>query len=393
MKAMILAAGKGTRVRPITHTIPKPMIPILQKPVMEFLLELLREHGFTEIMVNVSHLAEEIENYFRDGQRFGVEIAYSFEGRIEDGELIGDAMGSAGGLKKIQNFQHFFDDTFVVLCGDALVDLDLTEAVKRHKAKGALASLITKRVPREQVSSYGVVVTDEDGRVRSFQEKPEVDEAASDMINTGIYIFEPEVLDFVPSDQAFDIGSDLFPKLVAAGAPFYALPMEFEWVDIGKVPDYWQAIRSVLQGQVRQVKIPGKQVRPGIYAGLNVAANWDQINVTGPIYVGGMTKIEDGATIIGPAMIGPNCHICEDATIDNSIIFDYSRIGAGVRLVEKLVFGRYCVDRNGDHFDLQEAALDWLITDVRRQDVVAPSAQQKAMAELLGTDLALTGSN
>ena len=393
MKAMILAAGKGTRVRPITHTIPKPMIPILQKPVMEFLLELLREHGFTEIMVNVSHLAEEIENYFRDGQRFGVEIAYSFEGRIEDGELIGDAMGSAGGLKKIQNFQHFFDDTFVVLCGDALVDLDLTEAVKRHKAKGALASLITKRVPRDQVSSYGVVVTDEDGRVRSFQEKPEVDEAASDMINTGIYIFEPEVLDFVPSDQAFDIGSDLFPKLVAAGAPFYALPMEFEWVDIGKVPDYWQAIRSVLQGQVRQVKIPGKQVRPGIYAGLNVAANWDQINVTGPIYVGGMTKIEDGATIIGPAMIGPNCHICEDATIDNSIIFDYSRIGAGVRLVEKLVFGRYCVDRNGDHFDLQEAALDWLITDVRRQDVVSPSAEQKAMAELLGTDLALTGSN
>ena len=393
MKAMILAAGKGTRVRPITHTIPKPMIPILQKPVMEFLLELLREHGFTEIMVNVSHLAEEIENYFRDGQRFGVEIAYSFEGRIEDGELIGDAMGSAGGLKKIQNFQHFFDDTFVVLCGDALVDLDLTEAVKRHKAKGALASLITKRVPRDQVSSYGVVVTDEDGRVRSFQEKPEVDDAASDMINTGIYIFEPEVLDFVPSDQAFDIGSDLFPKLVAAGAPFYALPMEFEWVDIGKVPDYWQAIRSVLQGQVRQVKIPGKQVRPGIYAGLNVAANWDQINVTGPIYVGGMTKIEDGATIIGPAMIGPNCHICEDATIDNSIIFDYSRIGAGVHLVEKLVFGRYCVDRNGDHFDLQEAALDWLITDVRRQDVVSPSAEQKAMAELLGTDLALTGSN
>lgn len=393
MKAMILAAGKGTRVRPITHTIPKPMIPILQKPVMEFLLELLREHGFTEIMVNVSHLAEEIENYFRDGQRFGVEIAYSFEGRIEDGELIGDAVGSAGGLKKIQNFQRFFDDTFVVLCGDALIDLDLCEAVRRHKAKGAMASMITKRVPKDQVSSYGVVVTDDDGRVLSFQEKPAVDEAASDMINTGIYIFEPEVLDFVPSNQPFDIGSDLFPKLVEVGAAFYALPMEFEWVDIGKVPDYWQAIRSVLQGQVRQVQIPGKEVRPGVFAGLNVAADWDQINITGPIYVGGMTRIENGATIIGPAMIGPNCHICEGATIDNSIIFDYSRIGAGVRLVEKLVFGRYCVDRNGDHFDLQEAALDWLITDVRRQDVLSPSPQQKAMAELLGTDLALSNSN
>lgn len=390
MKAMILAAGKGTRVRPITHTIPKPMIPILQKPVMEFLLELLREHGFNEIMVNVSHLAEEIENYFRDGQRFGVQIAYSFEGRIEDGQLIGDALGSAGGLKKIQNFQPFFDDTFVVLCGDALIDLDLTEAVRRHREKGAMASLITKRVPRDQVSSYGVVVTDGDGRVRSFQEKPAVDEAASDMINTGIYIFEPEVLDYIPTGMPFDIGSDLFPRLVAAGAPFYALPMEFEWVDIGKVPDYWQAIRSVLQGHVRQVQIPGKEVRPGIFTGLNVAANWDRINVKGPIYVGGMTKIEDGATIIGPAMIGPSCHICEGAVIDNSIIFDYSRIGPGVRLVEKLVFGRYCVDRNGDHFDLQEAALDWLITDVRRQDVAEPSPQQKALAELLGTDLAVT---
>ena len=393
MKAMILAAGKGTRVRPITHTIPKPMIPILQKPVMEFLLELLREHGFTEIMVNVSHLAEEIENYFRDGQRFGVEIAYSFEGRIEEGQLIGEAVGSAGGLKKIQSFQPFFDDTFVVLCGDALIDLDLSEAVRRHKAKGAMASLITKRVPRDQVSSYGVVVTDDDGRVRSFQEKPAVDEAASDMINTGIYIFEPEVLNYVPEGVPFDIGSDLFPRLVADGAPFYALPMEFEWVDIGKVPDYWQAIRSVLQGDVRQVQIPGKEVRPGIYTGLNVAANWDKINVEGPIYVGGMTRIEDGATIIGPAMIGPSCHICEGATVDNSIIFDYSRIGPGVRLVEKLVFGRYCVDRNGDHFDLQEAALDWLITDTRRQDHVAPSPQQKALAELLGTDLAISNAS
>ena len=393
MKAMILAAGKGTRVRPITHIVPKPMIPILQKPVMEFLLELLREHGFTEIMVNVSHLAEEIENYFRDGQRFGVEIAYSFEGRIEDGQLIGDALGSAGGLKKIQTFQRFFDDTFVVLCGDALIDLDLSEAVRRHKAKGAMASLITKRVPRDLVSSYGVVVTDDDGRVLSFQEKPAVDEAASDMINTGIYIFEPEVLDYVPDGVPFDIGSDLFPRLVADDAAFYALPMEFEWVDIGKVPDYWQAIRSVLQGQVRQVQIPGKEVQPGIFAGLNVAANWDKINVEGPIYVGGMSRIEDGATIIGPAMIGPSCHICEGATIDNSIIFDYSRIGPGVRLVEKLVFGRYCVDRNGDHFDLQEAALDWLITDVRRQDHVSPSPQQKAMAELLGTDLAISSAS
>ena len=387
MKAMILAAGKGTRVQPITHVIPKPMIPILQKPVMEFLLELLKEHGFTEVMVNVSHLAEEIENYFRDGQRFGVEIAYSFEGRIEDGELIGDALGSAGGLKKIQDFQKFFDDTFVVLCGDALIDLDLSEAVRKHKEKGALATLITKRVPKEQVSTYGVVVTDKDNRVKAFQEKPSLEDALSDTINTGIYLFEPEIFDHIPSGKPFDIGSDLFPKLVEMQAPFYALPMDFEWVDIGKVPDYWKAIRSVLLGEVRQVAIPGKEVKPGIFTGLNVAANWDKIQVEGPVYVGGMTRIEDGATIIGPSMIGPSCCICEGAIIDNSIIFDYSRIGPGVKLLDKLVFGRYCVDKNGDHFDLQEAALDWLITDARRQDLGKPSPEQKALAELLGNDL------
>tara|TARA_Y100001933_G_scaffold48010_1_gene46475 strand:+ start:2506 stop:3684 length:1179 start_codon:yes stop_codon:yes gene_type:complete len=387
MKAMILAAGKGTRVQPITHVIPKPMIPILQKPVMEFLLELLKEHGFREIMVNVSHLAEEIENYFRDGQRFGVEIAYSFEGRIEEGELIGDALGSAGGLKKIQDFQHFFDETFVVLCGDALVDLDLTEAVKRHKEKGAIASLITKKVSKNQVSSYGVVVTDSEGKVKAFQEKPSVEEAISNSINTGIYLFEPEIFDHIPSGKKFDIGSDLFPKLVEKELPFYALPMDFEWVDIGKVPDYWSAIRSVLQGKVRQVEIPGKEIKPGIYTGLNVAANWDKIDIRGPVYIGGMSRIEDGATIIGPTMIGPSCCICEGATIDNSIIFDYSKIGKGVQLVDKLVFGRYCVGKNGDHFDLQDASLDWLITDSRRLDLSEPSPQQKAMAELLGTDL------
>ena len=387
MKAMILAAGKGTRVQPITHIIPKPMIPILQKPVMEFLLELLKEHGFREIMVNVSHLAEEIENYFRDGQRFGVEIAYSFEGRIEDGELVGDALGSAGGLKKIQDFQQFFDETFVVLCGDALVDLDLTEAVKRHKKSGAIASLITKKISKNEVSSYGVVVTDEDGKVKAFQEKPSIEDALSDSINTGIYLFEPEIFDHIPSGKKFDIGADLFPKLVENNLPFYGLPMDFEWVDIGRVPDYWSAIRSVLQGKVRQVDIPGKEIKPGIYTGLNVAANWDKVNIKGPVYIGGMTRIEDGATIIGPTMIGPSCCICEGATIDNSIIFDYSKIGKGVQLVDKLVFGRYCVGKNGDHFDLQDASLDWLITDSRRMDLSEPSPQQKAMAELLGTDL------
>lgn len=369
MKAMILAAGKGTRVRPITYTTPKPMIPILEKPVMEFLLELLRNHGFTEIMVNVSHLAKEIESYFRDGQRFGVQIAYSFEGRITDGELIGEAIGSAGGMRRIQDFQPFFDDTFVVLCGDALIDLDLTAAVKWHREKGALATIVMKSVPRDLVSSYGVVVTDESGRVKAFQEKPSVEEALSTNINTGIYIFEPEILNYIPSGQVYDIGGDLFPQLVAKGAPFYAIPMDFEWIDIGKVPDYWSAIRSVLLGEVKNVSIPGREVFPGIYTGLNVAVNWDKVDIQRPVYIGGMTRIEDGAKIIGPSMIGPNCWVCGGATVDNSVIFEYSRLGSGVRLVDKLVFGRYCVDKTGTSIDLQAAALDWLITDSRQSRI------------------------
>lgn len=386
MKAMILAAGKGTRVRPITYTTPKPMIPILQKPVMEFLVELLRQHGFDQIMVNVSHLAKEIEDYFRDGQRFGVQIAYSFEGRIIDGALVGEAIGSAGGMRRIHDFSPFFDDTFVVLCGDALIDLDLTAAVKWHKAKGAIATVVTKSVPRSEVSSYGVVVTDETARIKAFQEKPSMEEALSTQINTGIYIFEPEVLEHIPSGQEYDIGSQLFPKLVELEAPFYAISMDFQWVDIGKVPDYWRAICGVLLGEIKNVAIPGQQVAPGIFTGLNVAANWDKVDIKGPVYIGGMTRIEDGAKIVGPTMIGPNCWVCSGATVENSVIFEYSRLGPGIRLVDKLVYGRYCMDKTGAAIDVKAAALDWLITDARQTQPTNPPLERQAIADLLRTD-------
>lgn len=382
MKAMILAAGKGTRVRPITYMTPKPMIQILQKPVMEFLVELLRQHGFNQIMVNVSHLADVIENYFRDGQRFGVEIGYSFEGRIVEGELVGEAIGSAGGMRRIQDFSPFFDDTFVVMCGDALIDLDLTAALKWHREKGSIATVIMKSVPRESVSSYGVVVTDGSGRIKAFQEKPSVEAAQSTTINTGIYIFEPEVLEYIPSGQEYDIGSQLFPKLVEMNLPFYGLVMDFEWIDIGKVPDYWQAIRSVLLGEVKNVAIPGREAMPGVYTGLNVSVNWDQVEIQGPVYIGSMSRIEDGAKIIGPAMIGPNCWICSGATVDNSVIFEHSRLGPGVRLIDKLVYGRYCIDKTGATIDVRAAALDWLINDARQDTNWTDSRGQPELIDI-----------
>lgn len=367
MKAMILAAGKGTRVRPITHEIPKPMIPILHRPVMEYLVKLLKMHDFSDIMVNVSHLAKEIELYFRDGYQYGVNISYSFEGHVDEaGEHIAQAIGSAAGLKKIHDFSGFFDETFVVLCGDALIDVDLTEALKWHREKGSMATIIMKTVDPSEVSSYGVVVTDENGKVQSFQEKPTVREALSNTINTGIYIFEPEILNHIPSGKTYDIGSDLLPTLVEKNLPFYALSMEFQWVDIGRVPDYWRAVRSVLRGEVNGITIPGKEIKSGVFAGLNVSANWDKINIQGPVYIGGSTQIEDGANIIGPSVIGANCHICSNVLIENSVVFEYSRLGPGLCLVDKLVYGRYCVDQTGVSVDLSSAELDWLITDARK---------------------------
>jgi mannose-1-phosphate guanylyltransferase len=365
MKAMILAAGKGTRVRPLTYTIPKPMIPILGKPLIAFLIELLRQHRFDQIMINTSHLANEIERYIGDGQLFGVDVAYSFEGRIVDGDLLAEPLGTAGGMRKIQDFAAFFDDTFVVLCGDGLIDLNLTDAVRWHREKGSIATVITKSISREKIASHGVVVTDENSRVRIFQVKPDVDEALSNIADTGIYIFEPEVFDYIPSGVEYDITSQLFQNLLKCNAPFYGVEMDFEWIDIGNTPNYWLATCNMLRGEIKNVRIPGQEVAPGIYVGLGVMVNWDKVDIQGPAYIGGMTRIENGARIIGPSVIGQNCWICNGATIDSSVIFEYTRAMEGVRLIDKLVFGPYCVDKTGASINFRLAGLDWLIRDSR----------------------------
>ena len=192
-KGMILAAGQGTRVRPLTKDLPKPMVPILGKPVMEYLIEHLARHGITQIMVNVAYHHQRIEEYFGDGSRWGVELGYSYEGIKEHGDILPKPMGSAGGMRKIQDFGGFFDETTLVLCGDALIDLDITAAIAEHQAKGAIASVVAMDVPREEVSSYGIVVAEADGHILSFQEKPQPRDAKSTLASTGIYIFEPAV--------------------------------------------------------------------------------------------------------------------------------------------------------------------------------------------------------
>lgn len=360
MKAMILAAGKGTRVQPLTYDLPKPMIPILGKPVMAYLVEHLAQHGVTDIMVNVSYLHEKIEEYFGEGHQFGVRIGYSFEGYTNDaGEVVPQPLGSAGGMKKIQEFGGFFDDTTIVLCGDALIDLDLGAALREHRSSGALASVITLEVPWDKVSSYGVVVSDADGRIRAFQEKPAQADALSNCVSTGIYLFEPAVLDLIPSGQPFDIGSELFPLLVEKGLPFHAQKRQYNWIDIGSIKDYWEVLQSVLLGDVAHLHVPGTQIADGVWAGLNTSIDWSGgTRIEGPVYIGSGCRIEAGTTIIGPAWIGHGSHVCGGAEVLRSVLFEYTRVLPGVLLDEMIVFKDYSVDRAGQMRHVSEYEKD-----------------------------------
>lgn len=366
MKAMILAAGKGTRVRPITNEVPKPMIPILRKPVMESIVELLRAHSVREIVVNTSHLAPVIENYFRDGNQLGVQIAYSYEGHMTEDGLEGKALGSAGGMKRIQAFSGFFDETFIVLCGDAWIDLDISAALRWHREKGGIATIILQEVPPTEVHKYGVVRLDEQQRIVEFQEKPHPSVAVSNTINTGIYIFEPAIFDYIPSGVEYDIGGQLFPALVAAGEAFYGLLMDFQWVDIGSVPDVWAATRMALQGNIKGFRMPGRQVRPGIWTGINVSIDWSQVRIKPPVYIGSSSKIEPGAEIIGPCMIGANCVVESGAEISECLISDYTRIGGMASLDNKLIVGGDCISPDGSILNVGETQIRWLIDDMRR---------------------------
>jgi mannose-1-phosphate guanylyltransferase len=373
MKAMILAAGKGTRVRPITHVLPKPMIPLVRKPVMEFLVEHLKAHDIKQIMVNTSHLAPVIEEYFRDGDRFGVQMAYSFEGDLIGGQIEGKAIGSAGGMKKIQDFSGFFDETFVVLCGDALVDIDFAQVLRFHRERKSIATLVLRDVPPDDVSKYGVVQTDASGRIVRFQEKPTRDQAVSSTINTGIYVFEPEIFQYIPSGVEFDIGGQLLPELVRNGQSIFGITLPFAWLDIGSVPDYWEATGLLLRGKVAGFTMPGNEVRPGVHCGINVQVAWDRVRIEGPVYIGSSSSVGDGATIIGPTVIGSGCVIQPGALLRECILADYTRISSVAVLEQKLIFGSKCIDPSGKYLDIEESQIRWLVDDARNKEDLSES--------------------
>lgn len=326
MKAMILAAGAGTRLYPLTFTMPKPMAPVVNRPVMEHIINHIKKHGFDEIVVNLHNLPEYIENYFKDGSRWGVKITYSHEI---------DPLGTAGGVKKVE---HLFDDTFMVIGGDDLPNVDLTQLVDFHKRKKALATIGLSY--EEDVSQYGVVVTDRENKIVEFQEKPSNSEAKSHWVNNGIYIFEPEILDWIPGGEYYDFGSQLFPRLKDEGVPFYGFRGKGYWKDIGNLIEYRNAHFDCLQGKV-DIEFPGNEIKPGIWVEEGVEIS-DKAEIIPPVIIGKQCKIGKGVKLEGPLAIGKYNILEDSVTVIRSIIWSYNHFKRGTRLVDCLV-GSECI--------------------------------------------------
>ena len=347
MKAMILCAGKGTRLRPLTLATSKPMIPLVDKPVMQYIVEHLASEGVKDIAVNLSYMPEKIHDFFRTGEQLGVNMFYSYEGSMENGEFCGEAIGSGGGLKKIQEESNFFDDTFLVLCGDAAINLDVRRLVAEHKKRKALATIVLKPVEQDEVNKYGIVALQEDGRISEFQEKPNPSEAVSTLANTGIYIFEPEVLDYVPTGEEYDLGGDLFPLLAEKSDRLFGAVENFDWLDIGNISDFRAATRQMLVKPPVGLALPGKELASRVRVGANVKIDLSSVTIDGPVYIGPGSSIAPGARLVGPMVIGHNCEIGENAIIHQSILGDHVRVRENTLLTDAIVFGGQVINAEG----------------------------------------------
>lgn len=312
IKAVIMAGGKGTRLRPLTCDIPKPMVPILNKPVMEYSIDLLRKHGINDIAVTMAYMPSIIMDYFESGDRWNVNLEYF----IEDTPL-----GTGGSVK---NAQEFLDDTFIVISGDALTDLDISKAIDYHRQKKSKATIVLRRedVPLE----YGVVITDESGKVIRFLEKPSWSEVFSDTVNTGIYILEPEVLDYFNKDVNFDFSKDLFPKLLEDKIPMYGYITQDYWNDIGDLNSYMETHFNILDRKVC-VDINAKEIKKGIWIedGVEIGKN---TKLDAPIYIAENSSIKDNVNINAYSIIGPNCDIGNHSSLKKSILWKNSKLGS-----------------------------------------------------------------
>lgn len=346
MKALILAAGRGTRVAPLTDRCPKPLLPVLGTPAMDVIVRQLARHGFDEIVVNLGAHGEQIECHFGDGSAWGVRMAYLYEGVMQDGQWQAQPMGSAATLREAQERFGLFDDTFAVVCGDALFDLDLTEMLARHRARGSVASMALAQVQLQDVQRYGIAVVDGEERVQSFQEKPAPAAARALTANTGIYLFEPAALRHIPRAGAFDIGGELFPQLLLRGAPVHGFLLPMQWLDIGVLADFLsvnlQAVDGLAHG-VAPTGVPVSVGRQGLaWLGLGTRLPAD-LKLQGRVWVGAGARIGKGVKIVGPVAIGAGCVIEDGAEITRSVVLPHTRVNADVDLTDAIVQGERAV--------------------------------------------------
>ena len=325
MKAVVMAGGEGTRLRPLTSNQPKPMVPIVGKPCMEHIVELLRRHGFEDVIVTVAFLPQAIRSYFGSGEGLGVDIGYS----VEESPL-----GTAGSVKRAAGR---LDDTFLVISGDALCDVDLTRLVEAHREKQASVTIGLKSV--ENPLEFGIVVTDDDGRVERFLEKPSWGQVFSDTINTGIYVLEPEVLKHIPQDRPYDFSQELFPLLLEMGRPIYGHVFDGYWQDIGDLDQYRQANFDALDEQVR-LEIPGIRIRGNVWLGDGVDLD-DLDAIEGPAYVGNYCRIARGAHVGPYTVLATSVTVRERGRIVRSIVDTSTYVGRSADVVGAIV-GRGC---------------------------------------------------
>lgn len=356
MKAVIMAGGEGSRLRPLTCNRPKPMVPVLNKPMMAYIVELLKKHDITDVAVTLQYLPDAIRDYFGNGSESGVSMRYF----VEESPL-----GTAGSVK---NASAFLDDTFIVISGDALTDFDLSRAVKFHRERGALATLALTRV--ETPLEYGVVITGPDGNITQFLEKPSWGEVFSDTVNTGIYILEPGVMEYVKEGQMFDFSKDLFPLLLKDGRPLFGMVAEGYWCDIGNLQQYLQAHIDVLSGRVR-LEMPGREISDNIFAGRGVEIDPGAV-VKGPAFIGDNCKIDSGARIESFSVLGNNCIIGGRATIKRSVLWNGVYVGRGAALRGATLGSRVQVQ---DGAGIYEGAVIGSDSVIKENGVVKPDVK------------------
>jgi len=312
MKAMVLAAGLGTRLRPLTYEITKPMVPVLDRPVMEHILDLLARHSIDRVIANLHYHPESIREYF------GERIEYRFEPEL---------LGTAGGVRGCAEF--FGDEPFLVISGDALTDIDLTALAARHNESGGIATLAVKKVA--DTREYGVVLHDDDGRITGFQEKPEPEEALSDLGNCGIYVFDPRIFEYFPQRPFVDWASDVFPALLEGDVPFHIHEVGEYWNDVGSLAELRQGTFDALHGELR-LEIEGEELRSGVTVAAGSALPEDA-EIEAPAWIGAGVRIGSGVRLTGPVAIGDGARIGDGAQLRECIVFPGTEIAAGSILI------------------------------------------------------------